>query len=142
MWAAQGVAKHFREVFAALVPGGKAELVMHKRQPPPGGRGASPEDEAAEEADGPEGGSVSERYSGVGVKVRGMKLQRHAIGLATYLATRCGITDSWLFSCCFVPQLLRWMDMGIQQSRNNMQTANRRYLWQHLQLQVTQSCSR
>ena len=88
MWAAQGVAKHFREVFAALVPGGKAELVMHRRQPPPGGRGASPEDEAAEEADGPEGGSVSERYSGVGVKVRGMKLQRHAIGLATYLATR------------------------------------------------------
>ena len=65
----QGVAKHFREVFAALAPGGKAELVMHKRLNPPGGRRPSPEDEAAEEADGAEEGGISERYSGVGVKV-------------------------------------------------------------------------
>ena len=32
MWGCwtQGVAKHFREIFAQLVPGGKGELVMQK----------------------------------------------------------------------------------------------------------------
>ena len=58
----QGVAANFREIFAALAPGGRGELVMHRRphsERPP--EGAAP--------DGDEGSSVLEKYSGVGVKV-------------------------------------------------------------------------
>ena len=70
MCVLQGVAKHFREVFSALAPGGRGELVMHKRRPPQGGPQGPAEDEAAEEADdAPAEDGISERYSGVGVKV-------------------------------------------------------------------------
>ena len=70
---AQGVAKNFREIFAELAPGGKAELVMQKRLP-----GAVPVEHAADgagENDGDddeeaEGGGIAEKYAGVKVKVR------------------------------------------------------------------------
>ncbi len=62
-WVLQGVAKHFREIFAELVPGGKGELVMQKRL----------QQEVAadgdEDEDGADGGHVSEKCSGVKVKV-------------------------------------------------------------------------
>ncbi|CAL8464327.1 g3862 [Coccomyxa elongata] len=59
----KGVAKHFREIFAELVPGGKGELVMQKRLH------QEVAAEKEEDEDGPEGGHVSEKYSGVKVKV-------------------------------------------------------------------------
>ncbi len=59
----QGVAKHFREIFAELVPGGKGELVMQKRMH------QEVAAEGEEDEDGPDGGHVSEKYSGVKVKV-------------------------------------------------------------------------
>jgi len=86
----RGVAKHFREVFAALVPGGRGELVMVTRR---GGAaaaaaagggangaeaGANPDDEgedgdgapaAAAAANAGTGGGALGRYTGVKVKV-------------------------------------------------------------------------
>ena len=62
---------HFRTVFAELAPGGKAELVMHKRL---GGKRAREDADAEaegldEDEDAPApAGSFSDRYSGVGVK--------------------------------------------------------------------------
>ena len=69
----QGVAKNFREIFAELAPGGKAELIMQKRLP-----GAAPAENPAEGAgeedgeddDEAEGGGIAEKYAGVKVKVR------------------------------------------------------------------------
>lgn len=70
----QGVAKNFREIFAELAPGGKAELVMQKRLPGAApaeaaadGAGADDGDDDDEEA---EGGGIAEKYAGVKVKVR------------------------------------------------------------------------
>ena len=60
----QGVAKNFREIFAELVPGGRGELVMQKRLRQEAAA------EANEDEDGADGGhNVSEKYSGVKVKV-------------------------------------------------------------------------
>lgn len=66
----QGVAANFRQIFAALVPSGRGELVMIKQAR------KRAREEAAEEAaqdegdsDGGEGQSVLEKYSGVAVKV-------------------------------------------------------------------------
>ena len=63
----QGVAKSFREIFGELAPGGRGELVMQKRlhsQPEPADDldGDDPEEQPAD--------GLSERYSGVKVKVR------------------------------------------------------------------------
>ncbi len=68
---AQGVAKNFREIFAALAAGGKGELVMQKRLSGP----AAPAPAAGLDADGDggdeqaEAGGVAEKYVGVKVKV-------------------------------------------------------------------------
>ncbi|KAK9806507.1 hypothetical protein WJX73_005362 [Symbiochloris irregularis] len=53
----RGVAANFREIFAALAPQGRGELVMHRR----------PQAERDSARDGDD--SVVEKYSGVGVKV-------------------------------------------------------------------------
>jgi len=70
---AQGVAKNFREIFAALAAGGKGELVMQKRLHGP----AAPAPAAGLDGDGgdcgdeqAEAGGVAEKYVGVKVKVR------------------------------------------------------------------------
>jgi structural maintenance of chromosome 3 (chondroitin sulfate proteoglycan 6) len=83
----RGVAKHFREVFAALVPGGRGELVMITRRAgaAQGGGGHDNADEDGEDGGGPGGGALDGagpggsggaggggalgRYSGVKVKV-------------------------------------------------------------------------
>jgi structural maintenance of chromosome 3 (chondroitin sulfate proteoglycan 6) len=62
----QGVAKNFREIFAELVPGGRGELVMQKRLHPDLNQEAQQEED--EEA-GNRRQDVSEKYSGVKVKV-------------------------------------------------------------------------
>ncbi|KAK9807008.1 hypothetical protein WJX72_010649 [[Myrmecia] bisecta] len=58
------VAKNFREIFAELAPGGRAELVMVKQTP----QDAAEEEEEGEEG-GPRGGHVMEKYAGVKVRV-------------------------------------------------------------------------
>ena len=59
------MAKNFREIFAELVPGGRGELVMQKRL-----RVEAAAEAAEDDEDGAEGGhNVSEKYSGVKVKV-------------------------------------------------------------------------
>jgi structural maintenance of chromosome 3 (chondroitin sulfate proteoglycan 6) len=90
----RGVAKHFRDVFSALVPGGRGELVMVTRRREGGGGGGlggkggggggggggGPDDEDGEDggegegaarpaAGGGGGGGALGRYSGVKVKV-------------------------------------------------------------------------
>ena len=57
------VAMNFRQVFAALVPGGRGELVMQKALPLMGDNDDEEEDEAANQQ------HTIERYSGVKVKV-------------------------------------------------------------------------
>ena len=96
----RGVAKHFREVFEALVPGGKGALVMQKR--------AAGED--AEDGGGGEDGGAAEKYSGVKVKVsfaagtetQSMALlsggQRTLVSLALIFAIqRCDPAPFYLF---------------------------------------------
>ncbi|GIL90196.1 hypothetical protein Vretifemale_17882, partial [Volvox reticuliferus] len=61
----KGVAKNFREVFAALVPGGMGELVMIRALL---GRGAGADGD--EEDAGATGNTATDKYSGVKVKVR------------------------------------------------------------------------
>lgn len=70
------VALNFRQVFAALVPGGRGELVMQKALHPTAPDGEENEDPGLEGAGGGAGGSkpagevaVLEKYSGVKVKV-------------------------------------------------------------------------
>ncbi len=63
----QGVAKSFREIFGELAPGGQGELVMQKRLRSGPEPADDADEEAAEEAH-PHG--MSEKYSGVKVKVR------------------------------------------------------------------------
>lgn len=65
----QGVAKNFREIFSELVPGGKSELVMQKRLQPEVDEERQ-QDDNDDEAAGDAGQNVSEKYSGVKVKVR------------------------------------------------------------------------
>ncbi len=61
------MAKNFREIFAELVPGGRGELVMQKRL-----RVEAAAEAAEDDEDGAKGGhNVSEKYSGVKVKVGG-----------------------------------------------------------------------
>ncbi|GLC40305.1 hypothetical protein PLESTB_001807200 [Pleodorina starrii] len=64
----KGVAKNFREVFAALVPGGTGELVMIRAA----GRGVAADGDDEEEGGvGAAGGSSgTDKYSGVKVRVR------------------------------------------------------------------------
>lgn len=62
----QGVAKSFREIFGELAPGGRGELVMQKRN--------RSEQQQADEMEGEEleaqpVDAMSEKYSGVKVKV-------------------------------------------------------------------------
>lgn len=56
----KGVAKHFRDVFAELVPGGRGELVMQKRLPGGGvvAAAADDDDEAPAPAPIPAAGAV------------------------------------------------------------------------------------
>ncbi|EFJ46202.1 structural maintenance of chromosomes protein 3 [Volvox carteri f. nagariensis] len=61
----KGVAKNFREVFAALVPGGSGELVMIRAA----GRGAAGDGDE-EDGGGTGATTTTEKYSGVKVKVR------------------------------------------------------------------------
>lgn len=67
------MAKNFREVFRDLAPGGRGELVMQKRLrtvDAEGGLAAAQEGDAAD-GDDEEGDAtaISEKYSGVKVKV-------------------------------------------------------------------------
>ncbi|GAX82234.1 hypothetical protein CEUSTIGMA_g9662.t1 [Chlamydomonas eustigma] len=112
----KGVAKHFRDVFAELVPGGRGELVMQKRLPGHQQAAASfaalAEDEGEEEGvgggNGP--GGALEKYSGVKVRIsftRGgetMSLkqlsggQRTLVALALIFAIqRCDPAPFYLF---------------------------------------------
>lgn len=108
----KGVAKHFRDVFAELVPGGHGELVMQKRLPGVAA-GAAAAGGAEEEEEGggagPSGGAL-EKYSGVKVRVaftRGgetMSLkqlsggQRTLVALALIFAIqRCDPAPFYLF---------------------------------------------
>ncbi|KAF5830766.1 putative chromosome associated protein [Dunaliella salina] len=60
----KGVAKHFREVFADLVPGGRGELVMQKRHPTTGM--AEGEEEGDDiQAGARDGKGALDKYSGV-----------------------------------------------------------------------------
>uniref|UniRef100_A0A7S3VMZ6 Structural maintenance of chromosomes protein n=1 Tax=Dunaliella tertiolecta TaxID=3047 RepID=A0A7S3VMZ6_DUNTE len=64
----KGVAKHFREVFADLVPGGRGELVMQKRHPTTGM--AEGEEEGDDiQAGARDGKGALDKYSGVKVRV-------------------------------------------------------------------------
>ena len=77
-WCAmpQGVAKNFREVFRDLAPGGRGELVMQKRLRTEavgmeGGHAAAQGGDAADDdEDEGDASGMSEKYSGVKVKVR------------------------------------------------------------------------
>ena len=90
----QGVAKHVREVFRDLAPGGRGELVMQKRirQEPGGGAdgAAGGEGEPEEEEEGAEGGdasAITEKYSGVKVKVSSA---RQALSLKPWILMDSG----------------------------------------------------
>jgi len=59
----KGVAKHFREIFAELAPGGRGELVMQKRV------AGNPSEDAADEAEDDMAEEAHEKYSGVKVRI-------------------------------------------------------------------------
>mmetsp|Transcript_28839 Transcript_28839/g.68899 ORF Transcript_28839/g.68899 Transcript_28839/m.68899 type:complete len:1112 (-) Transcript_28839:128-3463(-) len=59
----KGVAKHFREIFSELAPGGRGELVMQKRLPSDANRENEPPHSHREETES------QEKYSGVKVRV-------------------------------------------------------------------------
>jgi structural maintenance of chromosome 3 (chondroitin sulfate proteoglycan 6) len=65
------VALHFRQIFAALVPGGRGELVMQKAVAPaaPGLAGGEENEDPDEEGASKQDASTLEKYSGVKVKV-------------------------------------------------------------------------
>ncbi|GFH07951.1 structural maintenance of chromosomes protein, partial [Haematococcus lacustris] len=68
----KGAAKHFREVFQELVPGGRGELVMQKRHPGAAAAAADAGDDDGEDDARPVRDAhtgVLDKYSGVKVKV-------------------------------------------------------------------------
>eukprot|EP00899_Mesostigma_viride_P022420 jgi/Mesvir1/3362/Mv04256-RA.1 len=65
----KGVAKHFREIFAELVPNGTGSLVMQKKRLAEEGEAEEANGEAAGPSEPPTDGGRIEKYSGVKVKV-------------------------------------------------------------------------